>query len=153
MVRNSFGKRNFMQPMEGPSMHSTCLAFFPFKSGGGERFFSFSPGSWFVPTMFLLSCQCVLIRLPIFPQVLNVFPNMFSIAAHFDRTCFGKCCPRFTYIGGPKGRIKIFQNRTFYFGESPKFHLFWVMGQSNWLVVGKKNWTGEAPHLINMRGE
>jgi hypothetical protein len=28
-----------------------------------------------------------------------------------------QCRPRFTYVGGPKGRITIIQNRTFYFGE------------------------------------
>jgi hypothetical protein len=29
-----------------------------------------------------------------------------------------KWCPPFTYIGGPKGRNYIFQNRAFCFGES-----------------------------------
>jgi hypothetical protein len=42
-----------------------------------------------------------------------VFPNMFSIAPHFYPICFGKCCPHFTYIAGPKGRNSILQNRRF----------------------------------------
>ncbi len=46
-----------------------------------------------------------------------VFLNMFSIAAHFYPQCFGKCCPPFTYIAGPKRRNSICQNRTLYFGE------------------------------------
>jgi hypothetical protein len=66
MVTNSFGKRNFMQPMGRPK--------------GGEDFFSFSLGSHYVPFKFpngFPSCfQYV-------PQVPNVFPNMFSIAPHF----------------------------------------------------------------------
>jgi hypothetical protein len=47
------------------------------------------------------------------PQV----PNVFSITLHFYPICFGKCCPCFTYIGGPKERNSILQNTTFYFGE------------------------------------
>jgi hypothetical protein len=30
-MTNSFGNRNFMQPMEGPRVHSRCLAFIPEK--------------------------------------------------------------------------------------------------------------------------
>jgi hypothetical protein len=63
---------------------------------------------------------------------------MFSIAPHFYPICFGKCYPPFTYIGGPKVRISILQNTTFYFGEPPKFHLISVMGESNWLIETQK---------------
>ncbi len=53
-----------------------------------------------------------------------------------------------------KGEELLLQNRTFYFGEPSKFHFFWVMGQSNWLVArGKTKEKKEAPHLINRRGE
>jgi len=50
MVMNSFGKRNFMQPMGRPKMQSRWLDFFPLKFGGGgcggcEDFFSFFLGS------------------------------------------------------------------------------------------------------------
>jgi hypothetical protein len=37
MVTNSFGNRNFMQPMGRLSMHSNCLDFFAFKFWGGGR--------------------------------------------------------------------------------------------------------------------
>ncbi len=107
-------------------------AFFPFKFGGGERFvFNFL---WFpmcshhVPFEFAIGSH----------QVLNIFPNMFSIAPRFYPICFGKCCSPFTYIGGPKGRNSILQNITFYYGEPPLFQFCWVMGQINWLVARKK---------------
>jgi len=89
--------------------------------GGGEggNFFSFFLGSQCVPSMFPLSSQWVLTCSQYVPQVRNVFPNMFSIAPHFYPICFGTCSPPFTYIGGPKGRNYILQNKTFCFGESP----------------------------------
>jgi hypothetical protein len=37
MVTNSFGNRNFMQPMGRLSMHSKCLDFFSFKFWVGVR--------------------------------------------------------------------------------------------------------------------
>jgi hypothetical protein len=48
-------------------------------------------------------------------------------------------CPPFTYKGAPKGMNSILQNRTFYFGEPPYFHLFLVMGESNQLLARKNN--------------
>ncbi len=50
-----------------------------------------------VPNGFTLGSQYV-------PQDPNVFLNMFVIAPHFYPICFGKSCPPFTYIGGPKAR-------------------------------------------------
>jgi hypothetical protein len=38
------------------------------------------------------------------PQVLDMFPKEFPVTTHFYPICFGKCCPPFTFIGGPKGR-------------------------------------------------
>jgi hypothetical protein len=75
-VTNSFGKRNFMQPMGRPKHALKVPCFFPFKvgrggRGGGGEFFSLVP---------------------------NVFPNMFSIVPHFYPICFGKCCPPFSPI-------------------------------------------------------
>ncbi len=94
------------------------LLSFPFKfcrgGGKGKEFFSFFPGSQCVPIMLPMGSHHVLTT-----QVPNVFINMSSIAPHFYPICFGKCCPSFTYIAGPKGRISILQNRTFYFGEPP----------------------------------
>ncbi len=93
------------------------------------------------------------IRFQYVPQVPNVFSHMFSITPHFYPICFGKCCPPFTYIAGPKERNSIFQNKTFYSGEVPYF-LF-----SQWWTnrIGSlwknKIWTWEAPHLVNRRGK
>jgi hypothetical protein len=60
------------------------------------------------------------------------------MAPHFYPICFGRCFSPFTYIGGPKGRNSILQNRTFYFGEPLKFLFFWAAGQWNWLYSQKK---------------
>jgi hypothetical protein len=80
-------------------------------------------------------------RVPKFPtcspkssQVPDMFPKEFPIVPHF-----GKCCPPFTYIGGPKGG-------TWYFKIEPSvmrslhsfFFFFGVMGQSNWLIAKTK---------------
>ncbi len=61
-------------------------------------------------------------------QVFDVFPLRIPITFHFYPICFGKCCFPFIYIGGPKGRNFIYQNKTFYFGELLEFHFFGVMG-------------------------
>jgi hypothetical protein len=72
MVTNSFGNRNFMQPMGRLSMHSTCLDFIFLlsfeKEGEGERIFfnfplfptcslqvpnGFPSSSQYVPNVFL----------------------------------------------------------------------------------------------------
>jgi hypothetical protein len=105
MVTNSFGKRNFMQPMGRRAQACTqgALHFFLLSLGvwGWGGFFPILP--WFsmcshhVPNEFSSGFQYV-------PQVPNVFPNMFSIAPHFYPICFAKCCAPFTYIAGPNGR-------------------------------------------------
>jgi hypothetical protein len=126
-----FGREISCSQWEGPSMPSRCLTFFPYKFWGG--FFSFSPGSQSV----LSSLQVLNSSLQVLNrshQVPNVFLNMFSIAPHFCPICFGKCCPPFTYIAGPKGNI-ICQSRTFYFGDPSIVLIFLrVIGKSNWLV-------------------
>ncbi len=72
MVTNSFGNRNFMQPMGRLSMHSKCLDFFSFKfwvGWGREDFFSFflcpqifalaiSPGQKWWPTVLEIEISC-----------------------------------------------------------------------------------------------
>jgi hypothetical protein len=68
--RNLLGKDISCSQWEGPSMHSRCLAFFPFKvflgCGGGERnYFHVS----LVPNVFSMGSH----------QIPNMFPNMFSI--------------------------------------------------------------------------
>ncbi len=47
----------------------------------------------------------------------DMFPKVFPIALHFYPICFGKCCPPFTCIAGPKLRNSILQNLTFCIGE------------------------------------
>ncbi len=120
----------FMQNHTGPN--NMCKKTRKTKRGGTpsfNRIFYFGEppqfqhffGQWFslsslqVPNGFLLGSQYV-------PQDSKVLPGIFSIAPHFYRICFGKCCHPFTYIGGPNGMNIIFQNKTFYFGEPPQFH-------------------------------
>ncbi len=131
---NSFGNRNFMQPMGRLSMHSKCLDFIfllRFLLGRGRgwdnRFF-------FILSWFSMCSHYVLFKFPMgsqyIAQVPIVFPNMFFIAPHFYLICFSICCPPFTYIGGPKGRNSMLQKITFYF-----YFYFGVMSQSNWLIA------------------
>jgi hypothetical protein len=98
MVTTLLGSEISSSQWKGPTMHSRCHTFVPFcvwgegKGEGGRIFFHFS-------------------------MVPNVLPNMFSIASNFCPICFGKYCPPFTYISGPKRRYSILQNRTLYFVE------------------------------------
>jgi len=78
MVTNSFGNRNFMQPMGRLSMHSKCLDFiFLFKfwlvgGGGGRGIFSY---------------------FPLFPKCSHQVPNGFhQVPNGFPR--FLMCSPR-----------------------------------------------------------
>jgi len=104
----------------------------------GRDFFSFFPASQCVRTMFLSSSQ----------WVPNIFPNIFSIPLHFYPICFGKWCPPFTSIRGPKGRKCTVQNRAFCFGKYPLFILFGLMGQSNWHVAKITKTKELGRHLI-----
>jgi hypothetical protein len=59
-VTNSFGNRNFMQPMGRLSMHSqSALIFFLSGFGGEGGFFSFSIWSQHVPLKFPMGSQYV----------------------------------------------------------------------------------------------
>ncbi len=96
MVMNSFGNRNFMQPMGRLNMHSKFLDFFLLRFGWARvvvlEFFHFS----FVPSMFPSNSQWVPIRFPI------CSPRVFPIAPSFNPICFAQSPPLLTYIGGPK---------------------------------------------------
>jgi hypothetical protein len=93
------------------------LLFFLLSLGVKDFFFIFL---WFpicsfkVPNGFPSESQYV-------SQVPNVFPNMFSSIAllTFIPYTLASVVHLLTYIGGPKGRNIILQNRTFYFGEPP----------------------------------
>jgi hypothetical protein len=126
-VTNSFGNRNFMQPMGRLSMHSKCLDFFSFS---------------FVPKMFPSSSQWVPKMFVRFPMCsLRVFP----IAPHFNPICFAQSPPLLTYRWAKgKGRWRITSfHRIFYFGEPQLF--FW----GRWLIATKtkKSSTCETPQL------
>ncbi len=127
---NYFGKRNSCSQWEGPSMHSRCLAFFPFKfllagggfaaGGRGRRIFFIFPWfpmcSHYVPFTFSMR----------FHQVLNMFLKFPT----FSPTCPPQHLTFIPYalanvvllspiLRGPKGRNSILQNRSIYFRESP----------------------------------
>jgi hypothetical protein len=68
------------------------------------------------------------------PQVPNVFPNMFSIAPHFYLICLAKCCPPFTYIGGPKGRNSIYLYNILGWSSFSFIHPVVVHNRNNFLI-------------------
>jgi hypothetical protein len=81
-----FWEEKFLQPMGRPEQALKVPCFFSFQVWGEKDFFHFSLSSQYVLAMFpfkfpMGTCQCV-------PRVLNVFPNMFSIAPHFYPICF-----------------------------------------------------------------
>jgi hypothetical protein len=147
-----------MQPMGRPKHALKVPCFFPFMfwvgwlvggGGGGRGFFFFFHFSQ-LPNVFALCSFQVPNGFPIFS------PTFFRYLLTF--ICLGKWCPPFTYIGGPKGRNCTVQNRAFCFGEfSLLLLLFWSDGLiklARWAPPPpKKKKTGEAPHLINRRGD
>jgi len=109
MVMNSFGNRNFMQPMGRLNMHSKCLVFFLkvfFGGGGGRIFFLFT----FVPNMFLSSSHQV--------------PNVFPLAPRFNPICFAQSPPLLTYIGGQKGEALHLSRESLFLGSLHSFNFF-----------------------------
>jgi hypothetical protein len=136
MMMNSFGSRNFMQPMGRLSMCLKCLDFFfllSFGGKGGKTFFHFS----FVLNMFPPSSQWVPIRFPMWSQ--RVFP----LAPCFNPICFAQSPPLLTYIGGPKEETPHLSVKSFILEDPNSFNFFFVMGRSNWLIAIKKSWTCE----------
>ncbi len=60
------------------------------------------------------------------------------------------------YIGGPKGKNSILQNRTFYCGGASTgffFCLEWWANSQIGLLQTKENWTWKAHDLVNRKGE
>jgi len=123
-MTNSFGNRNFMQPMGGLRMHSKCLDFFSLKFFVGGGFFNFFLCSHRVPFMFPMGSQMV-----------------FPIAPHL---CLAQSPPLLTYIGGPKVEVLHLSIESSILGSLHSF-IFFCNGPINWLIVKKKSWTCEAP--------
>jgi hypothetical protein len=108
MVADSFGNRNFMQPMGRLSMHSKCLDFFSFNLGGRgwEDFFHFS----FVLSMFSRFPMCS--------------PRVFQISLCLNHIGFAQSPPLLTDIGGTKGGSTPSFHRIFYFGGASTLSTF-----------------------------
>jgi hypothetical protein len=85
-------------------------------------------------------------------QRVPMFPKKFPIVPHFYPICFGRCCPPFISTEGERGRLLYFTTEPSTLG-SLQWVFFWGMDQSNRLITVKKNWTLEAPHVLNRRGE
>ncbi len=110
---------------ERPSMHSRCLAFFPFVlfsfEGGEKDFFfifpSFPMCSHYVPFRFPIGSQYV-------PQVPNVFPNMCFVAPNFFPVCFWQMLSSFHLYRCAKGEELYTSKQNLLFGEPPYFHFF-----------------------------
>jgi len=82
MVMNSFGNKNFMQPMGRLCIHSKRIVLFSFEFGlRGRNFFTF---------------LCSLLV----PNGFPVFPLVFPIAPCFNPICFAQSPPLLTYIVG-----------------------------------------------------
>jgi hypothetical protein len=76
-------------------------------------------------------------------------PRVFPIAPSFIPICFTQSRPFLTYMGGPKEEALYLSIESSILGSLCGFNFFvfcfFVMGQSNWLIAGKKSWTCEAP--------
>jgi len=128
MVPDSFGNRNFMQPMGRHNMHSKCLDYFSFKFGvGRDNFFHFS--------------LQVLNGFPRFPMC---SPRVFLIAPRFNHICFAQSPPLLTYIAGMKGEALHLSIESSILGESPRFQLVIGPSQKNVGLV-------RHPQLINIK--
>jgi len=120
MVTNSFGKRNFMQPM---GRHSRWLAFFPLKFRGQGCFFFFFNFLWFpicshsVPFKFSMGSNQVLNIFPKFPMCSPTCspPYHSSLLAHV----LWQVLSTFDVYRWAKREEPYTSNRTFYFGEPP----------------------------------
>jgi hypothetical protein len=85
-------------------------------------------------------------------QVTDMFPKEFQIAPHFYPICFGKCCPPSTNIGGQKAWNGYFKREPSILGSLHSF-IFFSDRPIKLAYAKEKNWTWEAPHLMNRRGE
>ncbi len=110
MVTNSFGNRNFMQPMGRLSMHSKCLDCFHFP---------------FVPNMFPMGSH----QVPkMFRRLLIRSPRVFPITPRFNPIYFAQSPPFLTFIAGPKGEALHRSIESSILGSLHSFNFFFVMG-------------------------
>ncbi len=73
-------------------------------------FATWTVDSWFSIFLGLASGGWSNQRVPKFWPI----PQKVPYSTYFYPICFDKCFPPFLYIGGPKGRNSILQNKTFY---------------------------------------
>jgi hypothetical protein len=128
MAMNSFGNKNFMQPMGRLSMCSKCLDFFSFKFGGGavgEGFFFFLP-------LFPTCSFQVPIRFPI------CSPRVSPTAPRFNPICFAQSPPLLTYIGGQKGEALHLSREFLFLGRLCSFNFFLQWGNQIGSLQKKK---------------
>jgi hypothetical protein len=84
-------------------------------------------------------------------------PRVFPIAPFSNPVCFAQSPPLGTYIGGPKGEALHLSIESSISGSLHSFNIFifFVMGQSNWLIAPKKKEKRVGlvrhPQLINMK--
>ncbi len=136
MVTNSFGNRNFMQPMGRPKHALKVPCFFSFSVGGGGRiFFHFS----LVSNMFPNS-QCVPQHVPHSTSLLSQMLWQMLSSFHLHRWAKGK-------------ELYTSEQKLLFLGSLHSFIFFKSVGPIKLARCrgGKKTW--EASHLINRRGE
>ncbi len=126
-MTNSFGNRNFMQPMGGLNMRPKCLDFFSFK--------------------FCVAGGC-------FSFVLNMFPMcspmVFPIAPHFNPLCLAHSPPLLTFIGGPKGEVLNLSIESSILGSLHSF-IFFLQWAKSMAHYEKKKLDLRHSELINMK--
>jgi len=84
---------------------------------------------------------------PLFPTCSLQVPSGFPIAPHFNPMCFAQSSPLLTYI---VGRHSIFPQNLLFWGAFI-VSTFFCDGPMKSAHCKKKNWTCEAPQLINMK--
>jgi hypothetical protein len=147
----TFRTRNFTKPMTWCSMHQEAESFCLWGMGG-EGFLDClsSQSIWYGSFKFAMHSHHVPNGLPRCSAssqwVLQDVPNSTSF---LSPTTFAQSCHLGSYIGWPKEQLLHFYlgSENFYFGESPKFHFFLVMGQSKRPITKKKSELGRHPQL------
>ncbi len=139
METNSFGIRNFMQPMGRLKMHSWWALFSLWGWCGGSYFLSFLPCSQCVPNRFSL-CSIEV------PQVLKLFLKTFLTAPQFYLIWFAQSST-LMYINW-KARL-LGEYTWFYFatGGSKEVLPLWSCSRSE--IECTKNWPAND-YLLNL---